>query len=214
VPPLIEFHRGSTMRGRQLTFSRQQFLWPLVGKQSRQEGGGSKAALSLIIKVMVGTQVIHERSLYIHTTLAKAIAAEGIPTRGVGRDLSIPGGQVNKWQGGRAPPRMASHQVRIPAHSEENGELFALKGVPGPFFASNREGGGVVGRTAPLPGPIFPHRRRGGYGPAAGLAPLPRAGVLRCREHRAAQAAAGTPPDISATLQVVCPWGKLVSCSL
>jgi len=38
---------------------------------------------------------------------------------------SLAGGQVNKWPDGRAPPRIAYHQVRIPAHGEECGEPFA-----------------------------------------------------------------------------------------
>jgi len=31
------------------------------------------------------------------------------------------GGLVNKWQDGRAPLRIAYHQMRIPAHGEVNG---------------------------------------------------------------------------------------------
>jgi len=39
---------------------------------------------------------------------------------------SLAGGQVNKWEDGRAPPRIAYHQVRIPAH--EYGELLQPRG--------------------------------------------------------------------------------------
>jgi len=46
---------------------------------------------------------------------------------------------------GRAPPRTAKHQVRIPAHGEVNGELCAPKGGGLPFF-----------RTSPPPWPHHP----------------------------------------------------------
>jgi len=40
-------------------------------------------------------------------------------------------GQVNQWQDGRAPPRIAPHQVRISEHGEVNGELCTPKGEEG-----------------------------------------------------------------------------------
>jgi len=53
------------------------------------------------------------------TSKLNKVRAPALEGRGLIPTPPFAGGPVNKWQDGRAPPRIALHQVQIPAHGEE-----------------------------------------------------------------------------------------------